>query len=101
VDPRSVQRAGDRLATETTRLRAALVEVARTTADVMILHAAGLDRVAASYRRLAQTDAPPGSAYYLQRAVQLEGQAARVRVFAEHEAHESLSLTKPRRTPTA
>lgn len=69
------RRAGERLAADTTRLRAALAEAARTTAEVMTEHAAGLDCAAASYRRIAQTGAAPGSAYHLQRAALLEAHA--------------------------
>lgn len=92
VDAGSVRRSGDRLAADATRLRVAVADVARSTAVVMAELAAGLERAAGGYRRLAQTNAPPGSEYYLQRAVQLEDQATRVRIFADREAREALRL---------
>ncbi|MGH4024570.1 MAG: hypothetical protein ACRDRV_08300 [Pseudonocardiaceae bacterium] len=48
---------------------------------------------------VAQTNASPGSEYYLQRAVQLEDQATRVRIFADREAREALRLAMPRPVP--
>ncbi|HEY2723524.1 MAG TPA: hypothetical protein VGI84_02450 [Pseudonocardiaceae bacterium] len=91
MDPGSADRTQGLLSTDAAQLRAAAARLALSVARVATEVATGRARMAASYRRIAQRH-PSRGAYYLQRAREMDGLAARARAFAEREAHEARSL---------